>query len=182
MNACIVYTINCRIQFGLINQYSIAFINIERWLLKISFQIYTKDIARYAWRVPVILLLAGLNEWMARDWDSLLDLCVCRSGVRTKTGINMGRLEESDRSRLNREAWIGSDGVTEQPKVPVSASSGIAPVSTFTPTAQSLQSDLLLLVYFSLFMVISQPIFLMEREFYEYVISYTTINHCSIYL
>ena len=30
MNAYIVYTINCRIQFGLINQYSIAFINIER--------------------------------------------------------------------------------------------------------------------------------------------------------
>ena len=51
----------------------------------------------------------------------------------------MGRLEESDRSRLIKEARIGSDGITEQPKVPVSASSGIAPVSTFNPIAQSKQ-------------------------------------------
>jgi len=64
----------------------------------------------------------------------------------------MGPLEESGRSRLIKEARIGSDGITEQPKVPVSVSSGIAPVSTFNPAAQSKQSDLLLSVYFSLFL------------------------------
>ena len=65
--------------------------------------------------------------------------------------LNVCVLNESDRSRLIKEAQIGSDGITEQPKVPVSASSGIVPVSTFNPV-QSKQSDLLLLVYFSLFL------------------------------
>ena len=104
------------------------------------------------WRVPVILLLGGLKKRMDWDWGSLLELGVCRSGVRTKTGINMGPLEESGRSRLIKEAQIGSDGITEQPKVPVTASSGIAPVNTFNPAAQSKQSDLLLVGYFSLFL------------------------------
>ena len=85
--------------------------------------------------------------------------------------LNVCVLNESDRSRLIKEAQIGSDGITEQPKVPVSASSGIVPVSTFNP-AQSKQSDLLLIVYFSLFLILN-------NDAYQHQLAaqlYATIN------
>ena len=62
----------------------------------------------------------------------LLDRRLRRTGVRTKPGIDMGRLEESGRFRLNNEATR----VTEQPKVLVSGSSGNALVSKRFSSAQ----------------------------------------------
>ena len=137
------------------------------------------------WRVPVILLLGGLKKRMDWDWGSLLELGVCRSGVRTKTGINMGPLEESGRSRLIKEAQIGSDGITEQPKVPVTASSGIAPVSTFNPIAQSKQSDLFLLSFiYIIHYLCSYHYFLiiLERASFMKTSSVIYTNHYSIYI
>ena len=63
----------------------------------------------------------------------LLESGACRSGVRTRPGIDMDRLEESGRSSLNQ---LRRDET--QPKVPVSDGSRIAPVSAPTSAAQSI--------------------------------------------
>ena len=59
----------------------------------------------------------------------LLSGALCRSGVRTKLGINMGILKEFEMTRLPKERRIGPGGKSQQAKVPVSRSSGIAPVN-----------------------------------------------------
>ncbi len=61
-----------------------------------------------------------------------------RLGVRAKLAINMGILEESWMARLARERRTGPEGDTQQPKVSVAGSSGIAPGSGTAVTAWSI--------------------------------------------
>ena len=51
----------------------------------------------------------------------LLEIDACRSGVRTRPGIDMGRLEESSRSRLTKEGRIGPGGKPSSSKSPCQA-------------------------------------------------------------
>ena len=76
----------------------------------------------------------------------LLKRRLCRSGVRTMTGIDMGRLEKSERSRLNNEERVGPGGNPSSQKFPVS--SGVAPVSNRLLTTQSIQLSLSFLLFF----------------------------------
>ena len=53
----------------------------------------------------------------------------CRSGVRTKAGINMGTIEESLVSRFPKEGRTGPGATSEHPKVLMPVSSWTALVS-----------------------------------------------------
>ena len=83
---------------------------------------------------------------------------LCRSGVRTKLGINMVALGEPCVTRLSKEGRTGPGWKSQQAKVPVSSSSGIAPVNRHRLVARPTQWDPFLFI--SLIHTLPIPVFL----------------------
>ena len=77
---------------------------------------------------------------------------LCRSGVRTKLGINMVALGEPCVTRLSKEGRTGPGWKSQQAKVPVSSSSGIAPVNRHRLVARPTQWDPFLFISFLLYL------------------------------
>ena len=98
--------------------------NLWHKIYKVKFSPYLRW---ELWRAPVIQLLGGLSRWMVWGRDPLLSGMPCRSGVRTKPGINMGILEESEVSRLSKEGRTGPGGKPSRQKSPCHAVVGSHP-------------------------------------------------------
>ena len=64
-------------------------------------------IGRELWRAPVIQLLGGQGLERFEGGTNYCQARLCRSGVRTKLGINMGPRRELLGSRLSKEERIG---------------------------------------------------------------------------
>ena len=101
--------------------------------------IFLNDYRMGVWRAPVNP--ATGRPVVAADLrlGSLLDRLLCRAGVRTKPGVNMGAEEESSASRLSEDERIGPGRELSSSKLARRSSSGIAPVNSSLSAAQPIQ-------------------------------------------